>query len=40
MQQAILAISATNKNRAIFSVSIKIHRPFFKFDSIEEILEA
>jgi hypothetical protein len=32
--------SATNKNRAIFPVGIKIHRPFFKFDSIKEILEA
>jgi hypothetical protein len=39
-QQAILAISATNKNRAIFPVGIKIHRPFLKFDSIKEILEA
>jgi hypothetical protein len=39
-RQAILAISATNKNRSIFPVGIKIHRPFFKFDSIKEILEA
>jgi hypothetical protein len=39
-QQAILAISATNKSRAIFPVGIKIHRPFFKFDSIKETLEA
>jgi hypothetical protein len=39
-QQAIFAISSTNKNRAIFPVGIKIHRPFFKFDSIKEILEA
>jgi hypothetical protein len=39
-QQAILAISATNKNRAIFPVGIKTHRPFFKLDSIKEILEA
>jgi hypothetical protein len=37
-QQAIFAISATNKNRAIFAVGITIHRPFFKFDSIREIL--
>jgi hypothetical protein len=37
-QQAILAISATNKNRAVFPVDIK--RPFFKFNSIKEILEA
>jgi hypothetical protein len=34
--QAILSISSTNKNRAIFPVGI----PFFKFDSIKEILEA
>jgi hypothetical protein len=39
-QQAILAISATNKNRAVFPVDIKIHRPFFEFNSIKEILEA
>jgi hypothetical protein len=39
-QQAVLAISATNKNRAIFPVGIKIRRPFFKFDSIKEILKA
>jgi hypothetical protein len=38
--QAMLSISATNKNRAIFQVGITIHRPFFKFDSIKEILEA
>jgi hypothetical protein len=37
---AILSIYATNKNRAIFPVGLKIHRPFFKFDSIKEILEA
>jgi hypothetical protein len=35
-RQAILSISATNKNGAIFSIGIKIH----KFDSIKEILEA
>jgi hypothetical protein len=40
LQQAMLAISATNKNRTIFAVGIKIHWPFFKFDSIKEILEA
>jgi hypothetical protein len=39
-QQAILSISATNKNQAIFPVGIKIRRPFFKFDSIKEILKA
>jgi hypothetical protein len=39
-QQAILSISSTNKNRVIFPVGIKIHRPFFKFDSIKEVLEA
>jgi hypothetical protein len=39
-QQAILSIYATNKNRAIFPVGIKIHMTFFKFDSIKEILEA
>jgi hypothetical protein len=36
VQQEILSISSTNKNRAIFPVGI----PFFKFDSIKEILEA
>jgi hypothetical protein len=35
-QQAILSIASTNKNRASFPVGI----PFFKFDSIKEILEA
>jgi hypothetical protein len=39
-QQEIFAISATNKNRAIFPVGIKIRRPFFKFGSIKEILKA
>jgi hypothetical protein len=39
-QQAILSIYATNKHRVIFPVGIKIHRPSFKFDSINEILEA
>jgi hypothetical protein len=39
-QQAIFSISSTNKNREFFSVGLKIHRPFFKFDSIKEILEA
>jgi hypothetical protein len=34
--QAIRSISATNKNRAIFPVGIKIH----EFDSIKKILEA
>jgi hypothetical protein len=38
--QAIFSISATNKNRVTFPVGIKIHRPFFKFDSIKDILEA
>jgi hypothetical protein len=35
-QQAIFSISSTNKNQAIFPVGI----PFFKFNSIKEILEA
>jgi hypothetical protein len=39
-QQAMLSLSATNNNRAIFQWGIKILRPFFKFDSIKKILEA
>jgi hypothetical protein len=39
-QQATRSISAINKNRVISPVGIEIHRPFFKFDSIKEILEA
>jgi hypothetical protein len=38
--QAILSISSTNKNRAVFPVGIKTRRPFFKFDSVKEILKA
>jgi hypothetical protein len=39
-QQALFSISSSNKNRENFPVGIIIHRPFFKFDSIKEILEA
>jgi hypothetical protein len=39
-QQTILSISSTNKNRVVFPVGLKIHRPFFIFDSIKEILKA
>jgi hypothetical protein len=38
------SIAATNKielfSSGYFPVAIKIHRPFFKFDSIKNILEA
>jgi hypothetical protein len=39
-RQVIISLAAANKKQVLFPVGIKIHRTFFKFDSIKEILEA